>query len=49
MSILRNLGLVDETVIVTQTGGNLIITWTGGLKPVIMKGSATQVFKGTLT
>ena len=49
MSILRRADLVDETVNVTQAGGNLIITWTGGEKPVIMTGPATQVFKGKLT
>jgi len=49
MSILRRAGMVDETVNVTQTGGNLIITWTGGEKSVIMTGPATHVFEGTLT
>ena len=49
MSILRRVNLVDQTVNVTQAGGTLIITWTGGEKPVIMVGPATHVFKGTLT
>jgi len=49
MSILRRAGMVAETVNVTQTGGNLIITWTGGEKSVIMTGPATHVFEGTLT
>ena len=49
MSILRRANLVDQTVNVTQAGGNLIITWTGGEKPAIMVGPATHVFKGTLT
>ena len=49
MSILRRADLVEQTVNVTQAGGNLIITWTGGEKPVIMTGPATHVFKGTLT
>ncbi len=48
MSILRRADLVDKTVNVTQTGGNLIIAWTGGNKPVIMTGSAVHVFKGTM-
>ena len=30
MSILRRANLVEQTVNVTQAGGNLIITWTGG-------------------
>ena len=49
MCILHRAGLVGDTVSVTQSGGNLIISWTGGEKHVIMEGSATQVFKGTLT
>ena len=48
VSILRKANLVDETVSVTQSGGILIITWTGGEKPVIMKGPATHVFEGKL-
>jgi diaminopimelate epimerase len=46
MSILRRAGLVDQTVNVTQRGGDLIITWTGGKESVIMTGPATHVFKG---
>lgn len=49
VSILRRADLVDETVCVTQTGGQLIITWTGGEESVIMTGPATHVYKGTLT
>ena len=49
VSILRRASLVDDTVNVTQEGGNLIINWTGGEKPVIMTGPATYVFKGKLT
>ncbi len=49
MVILHRADLVDKTVNVTQTGGRLIIAWTGGKKPVIMMGCATYVFKGTLT
>ncbi len=33
MSILRRANLVDKKVNVTQAGGNLIITWTGGRNP----------------
>jgi diaminopimelate epimerase len=49
MSILRRADLVSDTVNVTQTGGNLIISWTGGDKPVMMTGPATHVFEGTFT
>ena len=46
MSILRRAGLVDQTVNVTQRGGDLILAWTGGMESVIMTGPATHVFKG---
>lgn len=46
MSILRRANMVDQTVNVTQRGGNLTITWTGGEDSVIMTGPATYVFKG---
>lgn len=49
MSILRRADLVSDTVNVTQNGGNLIISWTGGEKPVMMTGPATHVFEGTFT
>ena len=48
MSILRRANLVDKIVNVTQRGGNLTITWTGGEDSVIMAGPATYVFKGVL-
>lgn len=48
MSILRRAGLVDKTVNVTQSGGDLTIEWTGGGDPVIMTGPATYVFKGNI-
>ena len=48
VSILRRADLVSETVCVTQSGGDLIITWTGGEKPVIMTGPATHVFEGNI-
>ena len=49
VSILRRAKLVNQTVNVTQAGGNLILDWTGGNNPVIMMGPATHVFEGTLT
>ena len=48
VAILCRAGLTDETVNVTQAGGNLIIHWTGGGNPVIMTGTACHVFKGTI-
>lgn len=49
MSILRRAGLVNETINVTQAGGNLILSWVGDSAHVIMTGQATHVFKGNLT
>lgn len=49
MSILRRADLVDATINVTQMGGNLIISWTGGGETVIMTGIATHLFEGKLT
>jgi diaminopimelate epimerase len=46
VSILRRAELVSEIVRVTQSGGDLIITCTGGGKPVIMTGPATHVYEG---
>jgi len=46
VSILRQANMVDETVRVTQRGGDLTIRWTGGRDSVIMAGPATYVYKG---
>jgi len=46
MAILRRANMVDKTVNVTQRGGDLTITWTGGDDSVIMAGPATYVYKG---
>ena len=48
ISVLRRANLVDQTVNVTQRGGDLTITWTGGEDTVIMAGPATYVFEGTI-
>ena len=49
MTILRRADLVSDRVNVTQRGGDLIISWTGEKKTVMMTGSATHVFEGTFT
>ena len=49
MSILHQADLVDETVNVTQAGGNLILSWTKEENSVIMTGPATHVFEGNWT
>jgi diaminopimelate epimerase len=46
MSILRRADLVDQTVNVTQRGGDLTITWTGEEDSVIMAGPAAYVYIG---
>ncbi|MGB7452218.1 MAG: diaminopimelate epimerase [Lysobacterales bacterium] len=48
ISILRRANLVDQTVNVTQRGGDLTIKWTGGEDAVIMTGSAAYVFEGII-
>jgi diaminopimelate epimerase len=47
MSILRRVNMVDQTVNVTQRGGDLTIKWKGTEDSVIMVGPATYVYKGT--
>lgn len=47
--ILRNIGKLDEEVLVNQTGGTLIIEWTGRNEPVMMTGPAVHLFTGMLT
>lgn len=46
MSILRRANMVEQTVNVTQSGGNLTITWTGREDSVIMTGAAAYVYIG---
>lgn len=46
VSILHRANLLDHTVRVSQKGGSLIISWTGGEDSVIMTGPATHVYKG---
>ena len=46
VSILRRADLVDNTVNVTQTGGDLTIAWAGEEEPVIMTGPASHVYQG---
>jgi diaminopimelate epimerase len=49
VAMLHRAGMVENTVQVTQKGGNLVISWPGGKKKVIMKGDATHVFEGKLS
>jgi diaminopimelate epimerase len=48
VAVLHRAGMVENTVQVTQKGGNLLISWPGGKKKVIMTGDATHVFRGKL-
>ncbi len=41
--------LLTTPVTVTLPGGNLVIDWQGEGEPVIMTGTATTVFEGTIT
>lgn len=44
----RLQGLLDDTVETQLLGGNLSIHWAGDQNPVMMTGSATTVFNGTV-
>ncbi len=45
----RSRGLLDDTVEVSLSGGNLSIHWENKQNPVMMTGPATTVFSGTIT
>ncbi len=44
----RSRNLLDETVLVSVTGGLLSISWRQGNDPVMMTGPATTVFEGSI-
>jgi len=48
VAILRRSGRVRETVDVRLPGGRLVIKWRGNNEPMIMKGPAEHVFRGTM-
>ena len=48
VAILRRSGHVRETVDVQLPGGRLVIKWRGNDQPMIMKGPAEHVFRGTM-
>jgi diaminopimelate epimerase len=48
MAILRRWGRVGDRLEVALRGGRLVIKWPGGDEPLIMKGPATHVFRGTM-
>ena len=41
-------GLLDEQVVVSLAGGDLVIKWRGDNEPVWMSGPATQVYEGRI-
>lgn len=41
-------GLLDEEVTVTTRGGDLVISWAGEARPVMMTGPAVTVFEGEI-
>ncbi|MGB4811186.1 MAG: diaminopimelate epimerase [Methylophilaceae bacterium] len=43
------LGLLQSPVKVSARGGDLAITWQGGVSPVLMTGPAVTVFTGSVT
>jgi diaminopimelate epimerase len=48
VAILRRSGRVGETVDVQLPGGRLTIKWRGKNEPMMMKGPAAHVFRGTM-
>ncbi len=44
----HSLGLLNDTVAVKLSGGNLSIHWAGGQNPVMMTGATATVFTGTI-
>ncbi len=48
VAVLRRAGIVDDKVLVNQTGGALMIEWRGKGHPVMMTGPASHVFEGIL-
>ncbi|MEE4218119.1 MAG: diaminopimelate epimerase [Xanthomonadales bacterium] len=48
VAILGRRGLVDERVDVFLPGGRLVIQWRGNNEPLVMKGPAKYVFRGTM-
>jgi len=48
VAILRQAGRVGDEVDVFLPGGHLVIKWPGNEQPLVMKGPAEHVFRGTL-
>ena len=48
VAMLRRLDRVDERVEVFLPGGRLVIQWPGNTAPLLMKGPAQHVFRGTM-
>lgn len=48
VAILKKAGQVDDVVDVLLPGGHLVIKWPGANQPLLMKGPAKYVFKGTV-
>jgi diaminopimelate epimerase len=48
VAILRRSGRVGDEVDVFLPGGHLVIKWCGNQEPIVMKGPAEHVFRGTL-
>ena len=48
VAILRRSGQLESVTDVLLPGGRLVIKWPGDRHPILMKGPATHVFRGTM-
>jgi diaminopimelate epimerase len=48
VAILRRSGQLESVTDVLLPGGRLVIKWPGDRQPILMKGPATHVFRGTM-
>ncbi len=44
----QRLGVLDEEVSVRLPGGQLVVSWRGGAKPVWLTGNAELISEGTI-
>ncbi|MEM9056421.1 MAG: diaminopimelate epimerase, partial [Pseudomonadota bacterium] len=45
-AVAIDAGLVDNDVVVRQTGGELVVSWTESKQPLWLTGPAVRIFEG---